>query len=222
MDQRFSGLYLKAGTRALIEDTGLDGDVGSDPLLGTNRSLVFDPLLLGPGASGLAMAYVYVSPTLDINDANAVMLSPEFAASGSDLAADTTRRYAWYPWLNLEDFHYVMIYDFFFETLISVGTLQLGPDVVASDAGIATEAGITMDAGSQESGMRDQGLIDILVADSGALDVDTVDVTIADIDNVDITLADVDPTDIAPMDGGVNDLAGVDTSATADAALRDQ
>ena len=176
MDQRFSANYLRAGTMALIEDTGDDVDTGSDVNAGSNRALVFDPLITGSGASALAMAYVFLSPSLDINDANAVMLSPEFAASSSALLSDDTRRYLVSPWLSLEDFNYVIIYDYFLEQSISVGELQIETRLPMGDGGMLDAHGLA-DAGAGDQGSDP---FDATLSDNAINDLATTDLIVFD------------------------------------------
>lgn len=146
MDQRLGGGFIRTGTIALIEDTGTDPDVGSDTTAGTNRSLVFDPLIAGPAASGLAQSYVIISPTADPGDFSALLLFPEFASSAILLPADDVRRFPIYDWVDLRDYAFVIVYDYFFEAVVSSGHLVAGPPTTtAIDGGMHDAGGIDRD-----------------------------------------------------------------------------
>ena len=220
MDQRFAGNYIKAGTRAIIEDTGTDLDTGSDVAAGTNRSLIFDPLRSGPGASGLAMAYVFLSPSLDIEDANAIMLSPEFAASSSALLSDETRRYTVFSWLNLDDYRYVIIYDYFLEQMISVGELQPGPGLTDQDAGMIDTA--LSDAAGFDTAAADAQGDDHASEDRPTIDAaQSADAAFQDAVYQDRPSEDQLSEDAGEPDGGSLDAPAADTTVE-DGSLRDR
>lgn len=181
MDQRQNGAFIRNGTIALIEDTGTDVDVGSDVTRDSNRSLVFDPLLAGPAASGLAFAYVILSPTTDPNDWDSVMLLPEFAVSAPDpplppVPADVVRRYVVNSWIDLAYYRYVILYDLFFEDTISLGALVAGPPAVVpeNDAGIndaqRVDTAPRVDAATTDSAARDAGAEDAVVEDTATVE----------------------------------------------------
>lgn len=117
MDQRLEGNYLRSGTIAIIEDIG-----------DYKKQLVFDPLVEGPGANGLVMSRIYLSttPDFDIGDYTYRTLSPAFSQSLSALTADPHRQFTVYNSINLDLYKYVVIYDQFFETVISIGELVPG------------------------------------------------------------------------------------------------
>ena len=117
MDQRLEGNYIRSGTTVLVEE-----------ISSFQRLLVFDPLVEGPGANGLVMARVYLSRTEDfvIGEYTYRTLSPAFAQSYSDQLADPHRQFTVYSSIDLEQYKYVVIYDQFFDTIISVGELFAG------------------------------------------------------------------------------------------------
>ncbi|MFH1810198.1 MAG: hypothetical protein ABIJ09_15740 [Pseudomonadota bacterium] len=224
MDQRFGGAYLKAGTLALVEDTGTDVDVGSSEVAGTSRSLVFDPLIAGPGASGLALAYVMLSPTADPDDFNAMLMFPEFSASGDGIQSDDLRRYIVYSWMSLDEYRYVLIYDYFLETLISVGELVPGPPLAAGVDGGLEDATLT-DGARQDGPIAEGGA----GTDAGAGDAAHSDGTLVDTRVPDGAISDgghdTSPDSSAALDGGLPDQNAVDTTVedvnTTDARTED-
>jgi hypothetical protein len=117
MDQRLEGSYIRSGTTVLVESIGLN-----------QRVLVFDPLVEGPGANGLVMSRVYLSRTADfsISEYTYRTLSPAFAQSYSEQLADPHRQFTVYSSIDLEQYKYVVIYDQFFDTIISIGELFPG------------------------------------------------------------------------------------------------
>lgn len=117
MDQRLEGNYIRSGTTVLVESIGLN-----------QRLLVFDPLVEGPGANGLVMSRVYLSRTADFNISEYTYrtLSPAFAQSYSEQLADPHRQFTVYSSIDLEQYKYVVIYDQFFNTVISIGELFPG------------------------------------------------------------------------------------------------
>lgn len=225
MDQRYNGSYIKAGTLALIEDTGTDQDVGSDELSGNNISLTFDPLVAGPGASALAMAYVFLWPRaldeFNPDDWDAFWLMPEFAASidpdPSDpyeepIPADLVRRYMIWSFEPLEFYRYVIIYDFFFETVISAGELMPGPpaELLDNDAGVADAA--SLDAGLPDSGSRDVPQLDAGGAppDSAAVEGGAGDAAVEDAGGQDTEPADAPAAEDAVVDASAEDRPAED------------
>jgi len=189
MDQRFGGSYIKAGTLALVEDTGTDTDVGSDELSGNNISLIFDPLVAGTGVSALAMGYIFLWPRdldeFDPDDFDAFWLTPEFAASVDPdpqspyvepTPADELRRYMIWSFYPVDMYRYVVVYDFFFEQVISAGALVPGPpaQLLDNDAGYA-DIGAGADTALEDATAADAGASDVGAADLPALDVGAED-----------------------------------------------
>lgn len=205
MDQRMGGAFIKTGTLALVEDTGTDSDVGSDVAGGTNRSLVFDPLVAGPGASGLALSYVILSPTMDPEDVGSMMLFPEFAVSQDSKPADEVRRYTLYSWMSLETYQYVLIYDYFFEDLISAGRFVPGPpdNLLDNDAGYA-DVGIE-DAAPEDVAPEDAAAEDASAEDTSLHDARAEDAALEDRPPEDRRLSDIDTTDARAEDRSLND-----------------
>jgi len=195
MDQRQNGAFVRNGTIALVEDTGTDVDVGSDNAFDTNQSLVFDPLLVGPAASGLAQAYVILSPTTDPNDWDSVMLSPEFAASALAAPADAVRRYVVNSWIDLAYYRYVILYDMFFEDTISLGALVAGPPAVVPEN----------DAGRNDAARVDAAQPDTAPHDAAQADAATADAAVPDAVSPDAARPDAPPADTSAADAGVVD-----------------
>ena len=96
----------------------------------TNACL-FDPLVEGPGANGLVMARVYLSRTPDFVVAEYTYrtLSPAFAKA-TVTAREPHRQFTVYSSIDLEQYKYVVIYDQFFDTIISVGKLMAGARII--------------------------------------------------------------------------------------------
>ncbi|MBN2360631.1 MAG: hypothetical protein JXR83_14340 [Deltaproteobacteria bacterium] len=179
MDQRHGGAFVRAGTMALVEDTGTDVDVGSDATRDTTRSLSFDPLLAGPAASGLAQAEVWLSPT---NSPYAgIPLTPYFSASLLGEPADVVRRYVVNSWIDLEYYSYVIIYDWFFEDIISLGLLVAGPPAVVpeNDAGVGDAA--RPDAANPDAENPDAAPTDSASPDAAQPDTSSGDAGIEDV-----------------------------------------
>ncbi len=120
MDQRLEGLYLRSGTELVIEH-----------VRNSQRHLVFDPLVEGPGTNGLVMARIYLSttPDFDISTYTYRTLTPAFAQSYNQTEmADPHRQYTVYSSIDLDRYKYVIIYDQFFESVISAGELVCEDD----------------------------------------------------------------------------------------------
>lgn len=144
MDERFSGGYVRAGTRVFIDDIG-EG----------KRVLTFDPLVEGPGLNALSYAQIYISET-PTTENPAVPLTAPFSSLTQSIPADPNRLYEIPDHVNLDGARYVVIYDAFVGSVISAGALHAGPpddlDISAPDAGPALDAGPdaggAMDAGT--------------------------------------------------------------------------
>ncbi len=142
MDDRFSGGYIKTGTRAIIEDVG-----------GGTLQLVFDPLVEGPGANALPSAIVVLANNEDPSLPEAApltVLSPDFANDTDGVGADPVRQFTLPSGLDLLQYSHVVIYEnFLLATTVSAGKLQLGvpPDYNGPDAGPPPDAGLVLDAG---------------------------------------------------------------------------
>jgi hypothetical protein len=160
MDQRFSGGYIRTGTLALIEDIG-----------DNNFQLVFDPLVEGPGADALSLSQVILSLDEDPTSGITLPLNPFFAESLNQTGADPVRPYRVPFATGLETYEHVVIYDYFLQEIISVGTLVAGPPPglpgldagPLPDAGEAPDAGSPPDAGAADGGQTDSGIL----ADAG-------------------------------------------------------
>lgn len=123
MQDLSQGQFVRAGTTAIIEDVGVDTDVGTSqtqPLI-----LTFNPYVVGPAGLQLPQAVVYLSPTMEHTDPGAFALSEWFAASVLDTTGDPVRQYRIY--FPVDSMRWVIIYDGFLGQVVSRGELVMGP-----------------------------------------------------------------------------------------------
>lgn len=180
MDERLGGGYLKTGTVAVFEDVG-----------NGQKQMVFLPLIEGPGANALVLAHLFLTNTPEptfsfpplgcfsdfecptdfacVTQIGACVegawLPTPFAAQITPLfqGADPVRSYSTIG-IDPGSYQYVMLYDWFLESVVSLGEIQPGsppgmlPDPEPVDAG-ATDAG-RVDAGATDGGGLDGGTTD--------------------------------------------------------------
>ncbi|MBI5493671.1 MAG: hypothetical protein HY904_01510 [Deltaproteobacteria bacterium] len=127
MSDLSQGAFVLAGTRAVIEDVGVDQAMGTTP--GDTLLLTFEPLLTGPGGLVMEAAIVYLSPTSQHDDSNAFALRELFSAYSFGERGDPVRQYHVYPPLPsyLPGMRYVIIFDGFLGQVVSRGELVAGP-----------------------------------------------------------------------------------------------
>lgn len=163
MDERLGGGYLRTGTVAVFEDVG-----------NGQRQMVFLPLVEGPGANALVLAHLFLTsspePTFSFPPfgcftdlecptgqacvtqigacVEGAWLQTPFAANISPLfqGADPVRSYSTIG-IDPGQYQYVMLYDWFLETVVSLGELVPGPP-----PGLLVDAGPTSDAGPVDAG----------------------------------------------------------------------
>jgi hypothetical protein len=149
-----------------------------------------------------------LSPSADPEDPGAMLLFPEFAASGDGILADDVRRYVLYSWMALDGFTHVLVYDYFLETLISAGELIPGPPSDATDGGSLD--GAVEDAGATDGSVADGASVDGGVVDAGSDDAVIVDASAPDLATADRATEDVGSADLPLEDASVVDILGED------------
>ncbi len=122
------GAFIRAGTRAIIEDVGTDLAMRTSASAGT-KILTFEPLITGPGGLVMEAAIVYLSPTERQDDPNAFALQELFGAYSFGELGDPVRQYLLYPRVatSLPTLRHVIIYDGFLQQVVSRGRLVAGP-----------------------------------------------------------------------------------------------
>ena len=123
MQDLTQGQFVRAGTVAVLEDVGID--TAMQTVSGSTVILTFDPLVVAPAALALPQADIFLSPTENHADPNALALGDWFAASVLDTPGDPVRQYkVYFPVTNMQ---WVIIFDGFLGQVISRGQLVDGP-----------------------------------------------------------------------------------------------
>ncbi len=121
-DGNFGGVYVNAGTLALIEDVG-----GSSPSQAVR--VVFDPLLGGPGLDGLPSARVTLAQSPDAFVGGRAPLEPVLSSALAGVLSDPARSYSIPAGIPFSAFSYLVIVEDsgLLNTTIAAGQLILGP-----------------------------------------------------------------------------------------------